>query len=686
MRTGLVAFVFACAAASLGAQAPPRDPQEPTFRAGANYVRVDVYPTQNGQVVDDLNAGDIEVYEDTVLQKVETFEHVVIRSAGAQDTRIEPNSIEQSRQMAADPRARVFVIFLDTYHTQIEGSANMRLPLIRFLDRVLGADDLVAIMTPEMSAADLTFGRKTTVISNIMQNQWTWGRRGNELTEDPKDTLYARCYGSDAALLNELKERRRERMTLDSLEDLVVHLGGIREERKAVITVTEGWRLFTPNRGLAERTRGEAPALPGVLGRNPRDRGERGTDTGGASRTECDTDRQVLATMDNSTAIRELGEQANRANVTFYPVYARGLAVSDSPMMTGQTSTDAAADQQALRSRHDGLRALALETDGLSVVNTNDIDGALKRIVADLSSYYLVGYYPSNTKLDGRFRSITVRVKRPGVQVRSRRGYRALTAEEVLAGGAAATRTAAPGDAMARAMNVVSGIDARAPFRIRASSWMPPPQGDRVAPAGVVWIVGELDFRTRRELAWTSGATADLTIVTADGRTIVSKSLDIPASDGAFAIRIPDEGGVGGGEYAVRVRARPAGNGSLPVSDIARVQVPDRASIVGEAVMWRRGPSTGLRHMMTADARFQRTERIRLELPTRTTGEASARMLDRAGKAIQVPVQVSERQDPGADLRWVIVDAMLAALAPGDYALEVTLDGTTQVTGFRITP
>ena len=55
----------------------------------------------------------------------------------------------------------------------------MRLPLVRFLDRVLGPDDLVAVMTPEMAASDITFGRKTTVISNIMQNQWTWGRRGH---------------------------------------------------------------------------------------------------------------------------------------------------------------------------------------------------------------------------------------------------------------------------------------------------------------------------------------------------------------------------------------------------------------------------------------------------------------------------------------------------------------------------
>jgi hypothetical protein len=68
------------------------------------------------------------------------------------------------------------------------------------------------------------------------------------------------------------------------------------------------------------------------------------------------------------------------------------------------------------------LRMLADATDGLAIVGSNDIAGGLKRVVADLTSYYLLGYY-SNAKLDGKFHSITVRVKRPGVQVRARRGY-----------------------------------------------------------------------------------------------------------------------------------------------------------------------------------------------------------------------------------------------------------------------
>jgi len=87
-------------------------------------------------------------------------------------------------------------------------------------------------------------------------------------------------------------------------------------------------------------------------------------------------------------------------------------------------------DAANLRARQQALRSMADDTDGTSVINTNDIEGALGRIVDDLSSYYLLGYESTNNRLDGKYRSISVRVKRPGVQVRARRGYRSLTAEE----------------------------------------------------------------------------------------------------------------------------------------------------------------------------------------------------------------------------------------------------------------
>jgi hypothetical protein len=66
---------------------------------------------------------------------------------------------------------------------------------------------------------------------------------------------------------------------------------------------------------------------------------------------------------------------------------------------------------------------LAEETGGFAVVNTNDFAGAFDRVVRENSSYYVLGYYPADAKRDGRFRKIAVKVNRPDVEVRARKGY-----------------------------------------------------------------------------------------------------------------------------------------------------------------------------------------------------------------------------------------------------------------------
>jgi hypothetical protein len=201
-----------------------------------------------------------------------------------------------------------------------------------------------------------------------------------------------------------------------------------------------------------------------------------------------------------------------------------------------------------------------------------------------------------------------------------------------------------------------------------------------------LWVVGELDYRARRELAWTAGAVADVTVVSADGREIASRTVEVPATDASFTVRAPDVGGLKPGEYAVRVRLRPNNEVGLPLSDTGRVVVSNQMPVLGEGLLWRRGPSTGPRYLMTADARFPRSDRIRVEMPTRSTSTATARMLDRLGNPIQIPVQVSDRPDSTNQFRWIVVDAALAALAPGDYAIETTLDGVKQVTAFQLVP
>jgi len=678
-RLSLV-LLLTFAAVSLRAQTPP------TFRTGANYVRVDMYASRDGQPIEDLKPEEIELLEDGVPQKVDAFEHVRVRPPGSQDSRIEPNTVAASREMAAAVRARVFVIFLDTYHTQIEGSANMRLPLVKFLDRVLGPDDMVAVMTPEMSASEITFGRKTTVISNIMQNDWSWGRRGRLDRKDQKEELYDACYPATGkgpqSQAFEMKARRREKLTLDALEDLVARLANLREERKAILTVSEGWVLFKEDRNRVASSKGrDEGTLVDRLLRRPRQEPADAGDPQGVSYVECEADRKALATLDHSLRLRALTEDANRSNVTFYSVYARGLVPSDASIGP-ESPPNRNRDAGNVASRQDSLRYLADNTDGLSVVNTNNIDALTRKIVDDLSSYYLIGYYSSNTKLDGRFRSITVRVKRDGAKARARRGYRGPTAEELVSS-TAGTDPTRSGDGLSVVPTPVAGFNARAPFRIRTSSWVRDSAGG--GSLGAFWIVGELDYQTRRQLAWTAGAQADVVVLAADGTEVMSRTVDLKGGDGPFGIQVPETGGIASGEYAVRVRIRSQADGTIELSDTARV-VMNEGSALGEAVIWRRGPSTGPQYLRTADLRFQRSDRLRLELATTATSPVTARMLDRNGKPLSVPVQVSERPDPSTTFRWIVIDASLSPLAPGDYAVEVTQGGAKQITGFKLVP
>ena len=250
-------LLVALAAALVVTPARPRagqTPQQP-IRVETNFVRVDVYPTEDGKIVPDLRAEDFEIFEDGVAQGVKAFEFIVIRSAGPQSERVEPNTVAQSTQMAANPRNRVFVVFLDVGHVNVAGSHAIQGPLIRLLDRTLGADDLVAVMTPDMSPNQLAFGRKTEILARGLNENWPWGMRHSITPMDKSEKDYEDCYSgydNGQQLIDKMKDRRRERLTLDAFRDLVIYLGNLREERKAILTVTEGWLLYRPDPDMAK--------------------------------------------------------------------------------------------------------------------------------------------------------------------------------------------------------------------------------------------------------------------------------------------------------------------------------------------------------------------------------------------------------------------------------------------------
>jgi VWFA-related protein len=674
-RFGVTPAVVLAAAALTSAQQPP---QQPTFRGGTNVVRVDLYATRDGGTVDDLKVSDVELLEDGVKQTIDSFERVVVRPPVSQELRAEPNSVPESRQMAADPRARIFVIFLDTYHTGFGNAARMRSAVQQFIDRVVGQDDLVGLMTPEMSATDVTLGRRTTVISRLLDVN-NWGRRGRLVDDDPVEQMYEACYAlDDRTIQPQMKARRREKLSLDALDDLVVHLGGLRDERKAVLAVSEGWIEYGPNPALARPVKsneGRLPDPPRIVDRGTARAGEAST---GTDRDRCEADRAALANMDNRERLQRIGQAANRVNVTFYPIGAQGLAVFDSdigPEPPPPLDTDAA----NLRARQNGLRMLADMTDGVSIVNTNNVTPLLKRVIDDMSSYYLLTYSSTNSKLDGRYRSINVRLSRPGVQARFRRGYRALTAREIpttVTGAAAAPSVSTSQSAVLAALSAMA-FNPRAELRLRASSYALP----AAAGQGAFWLVGTLDDATRRGAEWAKGATADVAVRAGDGRSVLTVSVPLGV-DGGFAVPVPETGGLAAGDYAIRVRAK--GGAGATIDETARVTIAGEPPVIGDAVVWRRRPATGLAYFRSADPRASRTDRLRFELATTATAAPSAALLDRAGQPMAVPVPVSVREEGG--VKWVVVEMTLAPLAPGDYAVEIKAGEATRTTAFRVVP
>ena len=686
------------------AQTPAtQPPPQPTFRTEANYVRVDVYPTKDGAPVTDLRQEDFEVIEAGAPQKIEQFERVLIQGNLPQDMRAEPNSVEAGRQAAQNPRARVFVIFLDVNHVDVAGSHNIRRPLVDALNRLIGPDDVFAVMTPDMSAGGITFARKTTTIEGELAKYWTWGQRDRLISKDPEEEQYKSCFpelGDTAGIAARMIERRREKQTLNALHDLVTYLRGVREERKAILTITDGWRQFGPDPSLARMLNNQVPSGPQVTidprtGKptskpTPNTPG-RGLTNTGADPQICERDRMALAMLDDEQYFRDLLQEANRANASFYPIDPRGLVVFEESIEKNISLT---VDAGRLRARLDSLRTLAENTDGLAIVDSNNLDAGMKRVVADLSSYYLLGYY-SNSKLDGKYHAITVRVKRPGVQVRARRGYLAATPEAMTAAGRGRGPTVPkPGDpgfeakvaadaeaaAVTAAVGPLAGYMREVPLRVQmAVGWKP-----AEAASAALWVVGELGGVTEIGPEWSEGFDATATLTTPADVTVATGRLTTARGARTFRIALAPSRPLVAGDYTLRVGAR-AGPSSIPSREVLRFAIPESPGAAG-ALFIRRGPSTANKEVPTADLRFRRSESIRVEIPTTAGAAGAARLLDRTGKPLAVPVAAAVRDDADGS-RWLTAQLALAPLAPGDYVIEIA-SGPQQraLAAFRVIP
>jgi VWFA-related protein len=425
-RWPMVRLVTACvvlAMTAAGAQEkdPPKQ-QRPVFRGGTQLVRVDAYPTgKDGRILEGLTADDFEIFEDGKPQKVESVDFEQFETWTPDGERKDPRTQEEAYDLAADPSWRVFVIVIDRHAYGFEGQHELRGPLHEFIDRNLGPRDLFGLLTTENEWTDLVLGQQTTVVNGVLDSH-EWNDPAGWQERAYLDSL---CGGALKHLDNEYR----------LLEGLVKLLGVIREEKKSILFVSTGLATPGPGRGRAGSGPLSIPAGPPtvIAGGRGGSMGH-GDAIGGTSQAQsCQVEMRRLENIDFEKRFHDLLADARHANVAFYPINPLGLETP--PLHMDRTGAGSVAqtyrELNAINHRNDSLLTLAENTDGLAIVNTNDFAKGVRRIADDVHAYYILGYYPTNSQVDGSIRTISVRLKTTGKAVRARHQYRAPTPAEV---------------------------------------------------------------------------------------------------------------------------------------------------------------------------------------------------------------------------------------------------------------
>lgn len=430
--------------------AEQEQPRPPVFRTGTDVVRVDVSVIdKRGAPVRSLTAEDFELRENGEVQAITSFKLVDATGEPTDDLSLPIRSPQHAATEAARDDVRVFLIFWDEYHIeQFTSAMRARDQLTRFVLEAFGPTDLVALMDQLTPVSALQFSRDRRALADRVHV--LKGRRGIYIP--------ARSAVEEAHLRNAQDvDRIRAQVTTSALKSAIMHLGSLRQGRKAVIFVSESL---------------------GRLG------------------------------QDGPRVVSDLIRTANDNNTAVYTVDPRGLQAGTGGFASGMSSL---------------LASLAGAT-GAEPIVSNDITGALRRVVSTASAFYLIGYAPSDGQLDGKFREIKVRVRQPGVEVRARNGYWAPRAADV---------------ARARALAVAAAM----PSPVSTAFSELTPDNSRRAAEFWVGMAPETDHRMNVTLAWRArdtpeergGAAAVALIAKSDGQTVFEGRDEGVGSGLAFA-------------------------------------------------------------------------------------------------------------------------------------------------------
>jgi VWFA-related protein len=419
---GLI-LATAFAAAQAQNQAPPAQtdtaPRTPevTFRTEVNYVEEDVRVVDNkGNFVPNLRREDFQLFEDGKPQKINTFGIVDVPVAptprplflGKDSVPIEPDVASNEQLLDG----RLYLILLDDYHVAPLRTQNARNLARRFVLEKLGADDQAAVVVTSgltratqdftmnrrmlLDAIDHFVGQKLPSATANKIDQAVRNQSDQQIQNGQPDPITpANMFVEDA---DSFQRNYNARAALNSLRSISEWMSSIQGRRKAIVYISEGvdynlYDMFT-----------------------------------GSDPSQFNFENFNLIQQETWDTI----SAASRSNVQIYPIDPRGLTtmaqedieIQGLPLGALHLGTESLS--QELATSQMNLRQLAEETGGVAAVGTNDMNKAFDRIVAENSSYYVVGYYPTNDKRDGKLRKITIKVNGyPDAQLSFRKRYAA---------------------------------------------------------------------------------------------------------------------------------------------------------------------------------------------------------------------------------------------------------------------
>ena len=405
---GVLILASVLAAAPLGrAAGQSRAPSEqPTFRVAVDLVTLDVIPrAANGQFQSDLGAADFEILEDGAPQRLVSL---VLVHGGRVFNVLQPPAAAPAAALegiilpAARPRAssegRVFVLIVDDLHFTAVDTPLVRALLRKIAARLFRQGDMIAMFSTGPSSIEVPVSYDRGLLDGMISKVSGHGM-------SYRDIMDARDGSTGPQGL-----RHNAHVAFKTAYALLGTLEHVRDRRKAVILVSHGYDFdpFPHGRTGTDQVFGGRYGSPWV---DP-ERGDRFL--------SLEQQNNRFADGDLASELSALTGLANRVNATIYALDPRGVV--------GTTSVADQVDPTEVRTHigktQGSLRTLAEATGGFAVVNDNAFDGALKRIDAETSDYYILGYYASNPDPNRRNRSVEVKARRPGVEVWSRGWYR----------------------------------------------------------------------------------------------------------------------------------------------------------------------------------------------------------------------------------------------------------------------